>query len=101
SAAKRVLGFQVVNNRTGLPAGPLRCLVRNLTILLWPIEVVAAMINVNRRIGDHLAGTRLVVYDPKQAVRPNWAAMIGCLPLAMGFVWAFCLYPFELFINRF
>lgn len=101
SIAKRILGFQVVNHRTGLAAGPLRCLVRNLTIMLWPIEVIAALVNSNRRIGDYIAGTRLEVYDPKLPARPHWGAIAGCIPVAMGVVWAVWFYPEELLLNRF
>lgn len=101
SVAKRTLGFQVLNNNTGLPAGPLRCLVRNFTVLLWPIEVVVALVNVNRRIGDHLAGTRLEVYDPKLAVRPEWGAIVVCFLLAAAVTYVFWFWPVELFLNYF
>src|SRR5688572_6713391 len=65
SPAKRILKFQVVNASTGEPANPLRSLIRNLTIILWPIEAIVALINPGRRIGDYLAGTRLVIHKPE------------------------------------
>jgi uncharacterized RDD family membrane protein YckC len=99
SIAKRILGFQVFNNKTGQPAGPLRCLARNFTILLWPIEVIAAMINIERRIGDHIAGTRLGVSDPGEQARPNWVSMAVCIPLAIGFTYVAWFYPVELLMN--
>jgi hypothetical protein len=98
---KRVLEFQVFNNRTGQPAGPLRCLVRNFTILLWPVEVIAALVNMERRIGDHIAGTRLGVYDPRAPARTNWVAMAVCLPVAMGFTYVALIYPVDLLMNAF
>lgn len=64
SIAKRILKLQVVNNKTGKVATPLQCLVRNISCLLWPIEVIVAMTNTSRRIGDRIAGTKLVDYDP-------------------------------------
>ena len=101
SVAKRILGFQVVNNATGQPAGPLRCLVRNFTLLLWPVEMIVALVLVNRRIGDYLAGTRLVVYDPKVSVRPDWGLMAVCIPLSMVFTYVCWFYPMDLFLNFF
>ena len=99
SAAKRILGFQVVNDRTGLPAGPLRCLVRNFTLFLWPVEAVVALVNVNRRLGDHIAGTRLVVYEPRPQEQVDWVAAVACIPLAMIFLYCICVLPMEWFMN--
>lgn len=101
SAGKRILGFQVLNHETGQPAGPMRCLVRNFTLLVWPIEVIVAMVLVNRRIGDYLAGTRLEVYDPGLPARADWGAIAVCVPLAMVFTYVCWFYPAELFLNYF
>lgn len=60
SPAKRILGFEVVEYPAGLPVSPSRCALRNITILLWPIEIIMLLINPNRRIGDYLAGTECV-----------------------------------------
>ena len=64
SIAKRILKLQVVNNSTGLAASPLRCFVRNITCILWPVEVIVALFNTERRLGDRIAGTKLVKFDP-------------------------------------
>jgi len=101
SMGKRVLGFQVFNNKTGQPAGPFRCLVRNFTILLWPVEVIAALVNKERRIGDHIAGTRLGVYDPGVPARTDWVAMVVCMPVALGFTYVALIYPVDLLMNFF
>jgi uncharacterized RDD family membrane protein YckC len=63
SIAKRILKLQVVDNSTGQPASPLKCFVRNLFCVLWPIEVIVAMTNPERRLGDRIAGTKLVNFD--------------------------------------
>ena len=99
SIAKRVLNFQVVDHKTGQPAGPLKCLVRNFTILLWPVEVIAALINVERRIGDHIAGTRLALYDPGLQARPNWLLMAVAIVVGMLFTFGAWFYPFELLMR--
>jgi uncharacterized RDD family membrane protein YckC len=64
SIAKRILKLQVVDNATGNAASPLQCLVRNIFCVVWPIEGIVALVNTNRRIGDRVAGTRLVQFDP-------------------------------------
>jgi uncharacterized RDD family membrane protein YckC len=64
SVAKRILKLQVVDNTTGQPASPIKCFVRNLLCVLWPIEVIIAMTNTERRLGDRIAGTKLVKFDP-------------------------------------
>ena len=64
SIAKRILKLQLVDNTTGQVASPLKCLLRNLFCILWPLEVIVAFINPSRRIGDIVAGTKLVLFDP-------------------------------------
>ena len=64
SIAKRILGLQIVNNSSGKVATPIRCFLRNITCVLWPIEVLVAITNTSRRLGDRIAGTKLVRFDP-------------------------------------
>jgi uncharacterized RDD family membrane protein YckC len=100
SIAKRVFRLQIVDIKTNKPANPLRCLVRNLTLVLWPIEVVAALINNERRIGDFIAGTKLTPYDPAQhAGRVNWALLIAAIVGSMFFTYLTMFYPFELLLK--
>src|SRR5690349_17319263 len=40
SPAKRIFKLQVVDYRTRIAANPLQCFVRNILIILWPIEVI-------------------------------------------------------------
>lgn len=62
SIGKRILGYKVVNSK-GLAASKTQCLIRNITILLWPIEVAFLLINPNRRLGDFIAGTKIIESD--------------------------------------
>lgn len=68
SPAKRILGLQVVNHTTGEPATPVRCVVRNIFICIWPIEFFVTLVSPSRRLGDLVAGTRVVVFE---ATRPQ------------------------------
>ncbi|GAA4325486.1 RDD family protein [Flaviaesturariibacter amylovorans] len=60
SVGKRVLKLQVIDRNSGNTASPVQCFVRNLLVPLWMIEVVVTFFNPQRRIGDRLAGTRVV-----------------------------------------
>lgn len=67
SPAKRILGYQVLDRKTERPANELQCFVRNLTIcIIWPIEVIVGLINPERRIGDFLANTKVVISEKEQ-----------------------------------
>lgn len=73
SPAKRIMGYQVVSRKTGIPATELQCFVRNFTIFVaWPLEVIIAYINPKRRIGDFLANTE-VVTSKKEKLNSIWA----------------------------
>jgi len=62
SVGKRQFGLQVHNNSGG-PASRFQCLVRNLTVVIWPIELIVVLINPNRRLGDFIAGTRVTHFE--------------------------------------
>jgi len=64
SIGKRILKLQVVDNKTGEVASPLQCFVRDIFCILWLIEVIVAITNTSRRLGDKVAGTKLVHFDP-------------------------------------
>ena len=60
SPAKRKLGFQVISIKTGLPASKAQCLIRNLFITIWPIEVIITLFSKDRRLGDFIAGSKVI-----------------------------------------
>ncbi|MFY0608610.1 MAG: RDD family protein [Cyclobacteriaceae bacterium] len=60
-------GIQIVDSRTEQPVTELRTVIRNSTlILLFPIEFLVAVVSPQRRIGDLIAGTKLVSTDNKR-----------------------------------
>ncbi len=60
SIAKRIFKLQVVNYKTGLPAIPFQCMIRNLFCIFWFVEVIIILFNPGRRIGDFIAFTKVV-----------------------------------------
>jgi hypothetical protein len=98
--SKRIFKFQVVNFKTNKAANPLRCFIRNSTILFWPIEVLVALINNERRIGDYLAGTKLAIYDPEIHNAPfNWLQALASLLISAIVTYFAIFYPMELFFK--
>lgn len=94
SVGKRILKLQVVNIESGEPAGPLKCLLRNITMPFWPIEIIAALINNERRIGDYIAGTKLTSYAPDQHKGTiDWAMVIISILLTMLALYFTIAYP--------
>ncbi|MCF6222791.1 MAG: hypothetical protein L3J34_03580 [Flavobacteriaceae bacterium] len=72
SPAKRILGYQVIDRKTEKPASELQCFIRNLTIAVaWPLEVVVGYVNPERRIGDFIANTKVVVSE-KEKLKTLW-----------------------------
>lgn len=60
SVVHRLLGYQVVDIRTNMPASKVKCMLRNVTAPLWPIEVIFILTYPKRRLGDFIAGTALI-----------------------------------------
>lgn len=97
SLAKRIFKLQIVDVKTNRPANPLRCLVRNITIVVWPIEVIVGLINNERRIGDFIAGTKLTAYDPEQHKdQPSWTLIAMALIAGILITYLTLFYPAEL-----
>ena len=63
SVAKRHFGYQIVDLKTNCPANEFQCVIRNSTMIIWPVEVIASMFNSKRRLGDLIAGTKLIDID--------------------------------------
>jgi uncharacterized RDD family membrane protein YckC len=90
SIAKRILKLQVVDNRTGRVATPIQCLIRNILCVFWFVEVFVAMTNTNRRLGDRIAGTRLVVFNPTlEQPKFNFGKLILTIVISYGILLLF------------
>lgn len=64
SIGKRILGYQVVNLRTGQTASPFKCVARNLLYLLGIIDIIFMFYKSGgRRLGDYITNTQVINYD--------------------------------------
>ncbi len=60
SAGKRTFGFKVIDYKTEQGASQMQCMLRNITMIIWPLEVLMILITPQRRIGDLVANTRVI-----------------------------------------
>lgn len=95
SIGKRALKLQVITNSNGKVASPIKCFVRNIFCILWPIEVIVTLASTERRIGDVIAGTRVVPFK-KDFEKPemNYLQIGLSIILAYG-VMVLLMLPFE------
>jgi uncharacterized RDD family membrane protein YckC len=95
SIAKRALKLQVVENKSGNVASPIRCFVRNIFCILWPIEVIVTLASPSRRIGDMVAGTRVIPFNPElEQPKVNYTQVGLSIVLAYGLM-VLVMLPFE------
>jgi len=85
SIAKRITGLQTLDYRTGQVATPLKCFIRNLSCIIWPVELIAVLVNPQRRLGDRLAGTIVAYYDPRIVQQPAFNFKETILPITLSF----------------
>jgi len=63
SISKRIYGYQIIDIKTNQTANETKCMLRNITMIIWPIEALMILINPTRRLGDIIAGTKLIDKD--------------------------------------
>jgi uncharacterized RDD family membrane protein YckC len=84
SIAKRILKLQVADSRKQTIASPFQSLVRNFFDVLWPLEVIVIFFNPQRRIGDRVAGTKIIRFSPNlREEKTNFWQVLLCLVIAI------------------
>ncbi len=94
SFAKRKLNLQVVDNLTGEIASPIKCFIRDTFCLIFPIEIIVSLNNPSRRIGDIVAGTKLVTKNIN--ARINYKFYYGQIILCVIVSFAFYVLLYRL-----
>lgn len=69
SLGKYLMKIQVVDNSTNQPPRTFILIVRNFFLSVWPIELVLVLINGDRRLGDYVAKTSIIINADNQLVR--------------------------------
>jgi len=76
SIVKSLNGYQIIDIKTRQPASPVQCVVRNFTLYFNFLIVVVATIFPKRRLGDLLAGTKLVRVKEEKSATVYFSKMI-------------------------
>jgi hypothetical protein len=63
----RHFGYRVVDAKTGDIPAPIKSMLRNVTLLLYPFEFLYLQRGSDIRIGDRIAGTKLIQVEPVPA----------------------------------
>ncbi|PJJ48000.1 hypothetical protein CLV45_4691 [Hymenobacter chitinivorans DSM 11115] len=58
SPLKRLLDTQV-QETSGAPANEWQSFLRNISVIIWPVEVLVVTVSGGRRLGDYLARTHV------------------------------------------
>ncbi len=57
---KRLMGLQIVSNKTDLPASNLKCLVSNFSFFFLQFDFFIWIMTPDRGIGDYIVGTKVI-----------------------------------------
>lgn len=91
SIGKRSQGLQLVMKKDGGPVSYARMVLRNLTIIIWFVELVVMLVNPKQRLGDMICGTTVVYAD--QSNRQETDKSKAALTIGIVFI-ALCLFGF-------
>jgi len=86
SLAKRILKHEIIDIKTNEIANPFKCLVRNFFIIIWPIEVIVVLASPTRRIGDFVAGTKVVYSSIERNDKAPVSFKSVVISVAFGFL---------------
>jgi len=93
SIGKAFVGLRVVSSSTGSPASAIQCMIRNLFVLIWPLEALMLLFSPKRRIGDFVAGTRVEEsIEIHRETKRQYAQSI--LSLVVAFILVYYLFNF-------
>ncbi len=101
SLGKRLMKIQVIDNRTMQTPTNFKCMLRNMFLCVWPIELLIVLITGDRRLGDYVSKTKIIINTEPQDVRfkiADLAVLLICIVVIFGFTEIFlllstCNYP--------
>lgn len=93
SIGKHFNGTRVVSARTGNAANPIQCSIRNLFILIWPLEAIILFFSPKRRIGDVVAGTK-VQENVEIGPEMKWQYAHAILSVVASFTLIYYIFTF-------
>ena len=93
---KKKFGFQVTNSFNDRPANPFKCTLRNVFIVLLPIDIFLLTINSDKRFGDYVARTKVTRTNSTEQHK-NWLLISFSFLLSIVIT---CLFFFSILENN-
>jgi len=96
---KYLMKLQIIDRKTKKTASPIKCVLRNLLLILYPVEFIITLFNPRRRLGDYIFGTEVVNYRKENVIQYPKKQIITSLIIAILFTFTITLLFYILFIN--
>ena len=100
SLGKRLLKIQVVDNDSLQKTTSFKYILRNLFLCVWPIELLIVLINGEKRLGDYIANTKIIITTETEPLKFKMKDLIIFL-ICFVVVFAFTLLFLKLSTTRF
>ncbi len=85
SAGKRIFGYKVIDYSSKHEASQIQCMLRNITMVIWPLEALIIAFYPKRRIGDLIANTEIVKSE-KQGIETLYEELSSIENISMKLV---------------
>lgn len=94
SIGKYITSLQVMSSKTGKPANPIQCVIRNLFLFFWPLEGLILFFSPERRLGDIVAGTKVVEFIPNYSESRKINLMQTITAILLAGIFSYFLFTF-------
>lgn len=96
SAGKRIMKIEIANEKEGEKVSAVSCVVRNIFVVLWIIEILVLFISKEKRIGDYVAKTKVVSNSKVEKIKLDKNALLTIL-LCFCIIFLFMFLVFNIF----
>lgn len=96
SAGKRIMKIEIANEKEGEKVSAVSCVVRNIFVVLWIIEILVLFISKEKRIGDYVAKTKVVSNSKVEKIKLDKNALLTVL-LCFCIIFLFMFLVFNIF----
>ncbi len=93
SFGKRKMNFIIINIESNSNASPIKCFLRNITFVIWPIEILFLYFNPERRLGDFIANTKVIDLKSNKINIIKYNTGTKIFSIFLGVVFIFFIIP--------
>jgi uncharacterized RDD family membrane protein YckC len=100
SLGKRLMKIQVVDNDSLQTTTSFKYILRNIFLCIWPVELLIVLITGDRRLGDYIAKTKIILNTEVQSLKfklKDLAIFLICFMI----IFAFTVLVLKLSTTRF